>query len=51
MSDSDIERQNNHGESYIVEGCVWWIWKSGDRANLCTKELRGMQHNFECEFH
>lgn len=50
MSDSDIERQNNHGESYTVLGCVWWIWKNGSRADRCTQELVGMRHNFECEF-
>ena len=25
MSDDDIENQNNHGESYTVTGCVWWL--------------------------
>jgi len=50
MSDDDIERQNNNGESYTVTGCVWWIWRNGERANKCTKELVGMQHNYECEF-
>ena len=49
MSDDDIENQNNHGESYTVTGCVWWLWVNGIRAEKCVKELRGMQHNFECE--
>ena len=49
MSDDDIENQNNNGESYTVTGCVWWLWVNGVRAEKCTKELRGMQHNFECE--
>ena len=49
MSDADIERQNNHGESYTVTGCVWWLWVDGIRAPKCVKELRGMQHNFEGE--
>ena len=49
MSDTDIESQNNHGESYTVTGCVWWLWVDGRRAPRCVKELRGMQHNFECE--
>ena len=49
MSDDDIENQNNHGESYTVTGCVWWLWVNGIRADKCVKELRGMQHNFECE--
>ena len=49
MSDADIENQNNNGESYTVTGCVWWLWVNGVRAKKCTKELRGMQHNFECE--
>ena len=49
MSDRDIGLQNNHGESYTVTGCVWWLWVDGDRAPKCVKELRGMQHNFECE--
>ena len=51
MSDSDIEDQNNNGESYTVTGCVWWLWVNGIRAEKCTKELRGMQHNFEGEIH
>lgn len=51
MSDEDIAQQNNHGESWTVEGCVWWIWKEGKRADKCTQELRGMQHNFECEIY
>ena len=49
MSDDDIENQNNNGESYTVTGCVWWLWVNGIRAEKCTKELRGMQHNFEGE--
>lgn len=49
MSDDDIENQNNHGESYTVTGCVWWLWVNGIRAEKCVKELRGMQHNFEGE--
>lgn len=49
MSDDDIEHQNNNGESYTVTGCVWWLWVNGIRAEKCVKELRGMQHNFECE--
>lgn len=49
MSDDDIGRQNNNGESYTVTGCVWWLWVDGNRAPRCTKELKGMQHNFECE--
>lgn len=49
MSDDDIGNQNNHGESYTVTGCVWWLWVDGIRAPKCVKELRGMQHNFECE--
>ena len=49
MSDDDIENQNNHGESYTVTGCVWWLWVNGIRADKCVKELRGMQHNFEGE--
>ena len=49
MSDDDIENQNNHGESYTVTGCVWWLWVNGIRADKCVKELRGMQHNCECE--
>ena len=49
MSDEDIEYQNNHGESYTVTGCVWWLWVNGIRAEKCVKELRGMQHNFEGE--
>lgn len=49
MSDDDIENQNNNGESYTVTGCVWWLWVNGIRAEKCVKELRGMQHNFECE--
>ena len=49
MSDRDIGLQNNHGESYTVTGCVWWLWVDGGRAPKCVKELRGMQHNFECE--
>ena len=49
MSDDDIEYQNNHGESYTVTGCVWWLWVNGIRAEKCVKELHGMQHNFEGE--
>ena len=49
MSDDDIGNQNNNGESYTVTGCVWWLWVDGIRAPKCVKELRGMQHNFECE--
>lgn len=49
MSDDDIGNQNNHGESYTVTGCVWWLWVNGIRAPKCVKELRGMQHNFEGE--
>ena len=49
MSDADIGEQNNNGESYIVTGCVWWLWVNGKRATKCVKELRGMQHNFEGE--
>lgn len=49
MSDDDIGNQNNNGESYTVTGCVWWLWVNGIRAEKCVKELRGMQHNFECE--
>lgn len=49
MSDDDIGEQNNNGESYTVTGCVWWLWVNGIRAEKCVKELRGMQHNFECE--
>ena len=49
MSDADIGEQNNNGESYIVTGCVWWLWVNGKRAPKCVKELRGMQHNFEGE--
>ena len=49
MSDEDIGDQNNHGESYTVTGCVWWLWVDGDRAPKCVKELRGKQHNFEGE--
>ena len=49
MSDKDIGLQNNNGESYTVTGCVWWLWVNGVRAPKCVKELRGMQHNFECE--
>ena len=49
MSDRDINFQNNNGESYTVTGCVWWLWVDGSRAPRCVKELRGMQHNFECE--
>lgn len=49
MSDDDIENQDNHGESYTVTGCVWWLWVNGIRAEKCVKELRGMQHNFEGE--
>ena len=49
MSDDDIENQNNHGESYTVTGCVWWLWVNCIRAEKCVKELRGMQHNFEGE--
>ena len=49
MSDKDIGLQNNNGESYTVTGCVWWLWVNGVRAPRCVKELRGMQHNFECE--
>ena len=49
MSDADIGNQNNNGESYIVTGCVWWLWVDGRRAPKCVKELRGMQHNFEGE--
>lgn len=48
MSDDDIGRQNNNGESYTVTGCVWWLWVDGNRAPKCVKELRGMQHNYEC---
>ena len=51
MTDSDMNTWNNHGESYTVEGCVWWIWKDGKRAPNLPKQLRGMQHNYECEFH
>ena len=51
MSDHDIGDQNNHGESYTVEGCVWWLWKAGDRAHKCVTELKGMKHNFECKFY
>ena len=51
MTDSDMNDWNNHGESYTVEGCVWWIWKDGRRAPNLPKQLRGMQHNYECEFH
>ncbi len=51
MSDGDIGYQNNHGESYTVTGCVWWLWVDGFRAEKCVKELRGMQHNFECEIY
>ena len=47
MSDDDIGHQNNNGESYTVEGCVWWLWVNGNRAPKCVKELHGMQHNFE----
>ena len=49
MSDSDIGSQNNHGEGDTVEGCVWWIWREGSRAARCVKQLRGAQHNYECE--
>ena len=49
MSDSDIGDQNNNGESDTIEGCVWWIWCNGNRAAKCVKELRGAQHNYECE--
>ena len=49
MSDDDIGNQNNNGESYTVTGCVWWLWVDGIRAPKCVNELRGMQHNFECE--
>ena len=50
MTDSDMNNWNNHGESYTVEGCVWWIWRHGERADKLPKQVKGMQHNFECSF-
>ena len=50
MTDSDMNDWNNHGESYTVEGCVWWIWRYGLRAENLPKQVKGMQHNFECSF-
>ena len=51
MTDSDMNDWNNNGEGCIVEGCVWWIWKNGDRAPNLPMQVRGRTHNFECEFH
>jgi hypothetical protein len=51
MTDDDMNDWNNNGESYTVEGCVWWIWKQGERAPNLPKQVKGMQHNYECEFH
>ena len=51
MTDDDMNAWNNHGESYTVEGCVWWLWRQGRRAPILPKQVRGMQHNFECQFY
>lgn len=39
----------NNGRTF-VDGCVWWLWKNGERSKKAPKELIGRRGNFEYSF-
>lgn len=41
MTDSDMEGWGDHSTKLKVPGCVWFLWKNGDRAPSLPTELTG----------
>lgn len=55
MTDSDIAVNYNHpgqhgcikGPGTVVPGCVWFLWKNGDRVPEASIKLRGRKGTYE----
>ena len=41
LTDSDMNEWGDHSKKVMVDGCVWYLWKNGVRAENLPKELRG----------
>jgi hypothetical protein len=51
LTDSDIQGQThwNSQPSVAVPGCVWFLWKNGDRSRNAPKYLKGVRGTFQYE--
>lgn len=58
LTDDDIDYKGlewsnrpsgNNGRTF-VDGCVWWLWKNGNRSKTAPGELIGRRGNFEYAF-
>jgi hypothetical protein len=41
LTDGDMNEWGDHSKKVMVDGCVWYLWKNGVRAENLPKELRG----------
>ena len=41
LTDSDMNTWGDHSKKAMVDGCVWYLWKNGVRAENLPKELKG----------
>lgn len=39
-----------YGPSVMVDGCVWYLWKQGQRSPECVKKLTGKQGTYQYSF-
>ncbi len=47
LTDSDMNTWGDHSKKVMVDGCVWYLWKNGVRAENLPKELRGRMGTLE----